>query len=164
MGDGRAESSVGLEGWGTYAETLLLSAAEALSANLQVPYSDLVITAHLQRLRRLLSGLLWCVRNTQGQAAARRMLDDFMRRIPQPEAARLQRWGWPVLHYGVGLVWTEEALSQLGRTLTDRSACHALYLSVGPLPPDLAVELSLHLRASGVGSAPPARQISERRS
>lgn len=158
------ESSVGLEGWGTYAETLLLSAAEALSANLQVPYSDLVITAHLQRLRRLLSGLLWCVRHTQGQAAARRMLDDFMRRIPQPEAARLQRWGWPALHYGVGLVWTEEALSQLGRTLTDRSACHALYLSVGPLPPDLAVELSLHLRASGVGSAPPARQISERRS
>ncbi|WP_394578520.1 hypothetical protein [Cytobacillus firmus] len=131
------QSSVGLEGWGVFAEGILadLSPKGALEM-------------HYSRIRRLMPSAITLTLMDKGREVANTLLQDIARRYPSiiKEGLRFGGGlGWASLPYAVGMVETEQALSQMHTASSQGESIIEIrerYLSQGPMTPSLIARLA----------------------
>lgn len=131
------QSSVGLEGWGVFAEGILadLSPKGALEM-------------HYSRIRRLMPSAITLTLIEKGHDAANTLLQDIARQYPSIVKEGMRNGGglgWASLPYAVGLLETERALGQMRSAYPKGESVIGIterYLSQGPMTPCLIALLA----------------------
>ncbi|MCP1133370.1 hypothetical protein NKT34_08715 [Paenibacillus polysaccharolyticus] len=131
------QSSVGLEGWGVFAESILADLSP--KGALEMQYS---------RIRRLMPSAVTLTLMDKGRNVANNLLQNIAKHYPSiiNEGVRFGGGlGWASLPYAVGLIETETALKQM-RTSSSKvepfPRITERYLAQGPITPSLAVLLA----------------------
>ncbi|WP_017688447.1 hypothetical protein [Paenibacillus sp. PAMC 26794] len=149
------QSSVGLEGWGVFAESILADASP--KGALEMQYS---------RIRRLMPSAITLTFMDKGRDVANTLLQDIARRYPSiiNEGVRFGGGlGWASLPYAVGLVETERALEQMRSSSPQGASFTGIterYLSQGPMTPSLIALLTTQSGSREEGSNGLHREIS----